>query len=410
MNVDCFINDITTINRDRFQLIPFPEDAWSFFCSELTKIIDKHAPLKTFRVKGRHLPWISTELLNLFKQRDKAWAKHRLSKDPVDWDTYKRLRNICKTRTRNAQSNYLSNSLSQNFNNPRKFWKQLNHVLNKTNKGPISQIKINDDIISNPSVIAQAFNKHFTSVGGSIDTNYCDLNSSNTTIPTNSFVFKKIMPMDVFNAIAEFRSSSAGPDGIDAKFVKLAAHVLMYPLADLFNLSLSTCSIPSIWKCACVTPIFKSGNATDMNNYCPISIICFIAKVFEKLIYNQLSHYLDLNKILSCSQSGFWPNFSTTTALLKFTSDVFSSFDSDQLTGAIFIDLSKAFDMVDHYLLLDKLYSIGFSQNALFWFNSYLHNCRQCVSIQGSQSDYLVVDKGIPQGSTLGPNLFYIFL
>ncbi len=217
------------------------------------------------------------------------------------------------------------------------------------------------------------------------------------------------MPMDVFNAIAEFRSSSAGPDGIDAKFVKLAAHVLMYPLVDLFNLSLSTCSIPSIWKCACVTPIFKSGDATDMNNYRPISIICFIAKVFEKLIYNQLSHYLDLNNILSCSQSGFRPNFST-TALLKFTSDVFSSFDSDQLTGAIFIDLSKAFDMVDHYLLLDKLYSIGFSQNALFWFNSYLHNRRQCVLIQGSQSDYLVVDKGIPQGSTLGPLLFSIFI
>merc|ERR1712131_521788 len=79
-------------------------------------------------------------------------------------------------------------------------------------------------------------------------------------------------------------------------------------------------------------------------------------------------------------------------------------------TGAIFIDLSKAFDMVDHYLLLDKLYSIGFSQDALFWFNCYLHNRRQCVAIDGSQSGDLLVDKGIPQGSTLGPLLFTIFI
>ncbi len=235
--------------------------------------------------------------------------------------------------------------------------------------------------------------------------------SLNSTTSDGSFFFRKILPIDVFYVINELKeNSSAGPDGLEAKFVKFAAHVLMYPLADLLNMFISTCAISPIWKCARVTPLFKGGDPLDVNNYRPISIICTIGKIFEKLIFNQLYQYINLCNILSPTQSGFRPNFSTTTALLKFTNDMFSSFYKGLLTGAIFIDLSKAFDLVDHYLLLDKLYSIGLSQNALLWFNAYLHNRHQCVIFQGSQSDFLTVDKGVPQGSILGPLLFSIFI
>ncbi len=184
----------------------------------------------------------------------------------------------------------------------------------------------------------------------------------------------------------------------------------MYPLTDLFNLSLSSSSIPSIWKCAKTIPLFKSGDTSYLNSYCPISIICTVAKVFEKLIFNQISNYINHFNILSPFQSGFRPNFSTTTALMKFNNDLFTSFEKCQPIGAIFIDLSKAFDLMDHYLLLDKLHSLGFDQNSLLWFNSYLHNRRQSVSFQSSNSDYLVIDKGVPQGSTLGPLLFCLFI
>ena len=133
-------------------------------------------------------------------------------------------------------------------------------------------------------------------------------------------------------------------------------------------------------------------------------------RLFEKLIFNQLSQYLNHYNILTPVQSGFRQYFSTTTALLKFTNDLQLSSGNGLLTGAIFIDLSKAFDVVDHYLLLDKLYSIGLQRNALLWFNAYLHNRRQCVALQGIQSDYMIVEKGVPQGSTLGPLLFSIFI
>ncbi len=113
---------------------------------------------------------------------------------------------------------------------------------------------------------------------------------------------------------------------------------------------------------------------------------------------------------MSPFQSGFRPNYSTTSALLKLTHDVYSALDSGDLIGAIFIDLKKAFELVDHYLLLDKLYAIGFSKNSLLWFNSYLHNRKQCVAVQGKLSDLFIQERGVPQGSILGPLLFLFLL
>lgn len=411
MDIDSFINDIVNINWSRFQLIPSVEEAWNFFYSEFINVVNKHAPLRTIRVKGRHLPWINSYLINLYKKRDMAWRKYRLSKGLDDWETYRQLRNFCKTETRNAKSTYYKNSLSQEFRNPKQFWNKLNGMLNRSDKKHIGQLNINNIATSDPELISNAFNKHFTSIGGS---NYFNTFDNEDFLlqpsPSCSFSFNDIAPADVFNAICSIKGNSCGPDGLETKFLKLAAHVIMYPLADLFNLSLKTCTIPSIWKCARVTPIFKSGDSADINNYRPISIMCNVAKVFEKLLSRQLSDYIVSNNILSSHQSGFRSSYSTTTALLKFTNDIYSSLESGHITGAIFIDLSKAFDMVDHYLLLDKLAAIGLNRDALLWFNSYLHNRRQYVVFQGIQSNNLINSHGVPQGSILGPLLFSIFI
>lgn len=408
-NTDVFIQDLLDINWNRFNLIPFVEDAWNFLYTEVLKVIDKHAPWISIKVKGRHLPWIDADLLNLFKQRDKAWDKYRRSKDPVDGAVYKQLRNACTTKTRNAKSNYYKNSLSNSLNNPKKFWKSLNALLNKSTKTTPTKIIVNDEVISDPSAVTNAFNQHFSSICSS-QFSYSSF-SSLVDEPNSSFSFATINPTDVQQAISELKlGNGTDPDGLEIKFIKLASHVLAFPLSDLFNLSLSTSVVPLMWKSARVTPIHKGGDALDLNNYRPISIISSIAKVFEKLVFKQLFKYINEFSILSPNQSGFRPNFSTTTALLKFTNDVSSSLDNNMSTGAIFIDLTKAFDMVDHYLLLDKLYAIGLSRHSLLWFNSYLHCRSQRVYVNGCVSQSLIMEKGVPQGSSLGPLLFSLFI
>ena len=414
MNVNKFSEDLVAINWDRYQLIPDVQNAWEFFYSEIIPVINKHAPFKTVKVKGRHLPWVSSDLISIFRQRDNSWAKFRKTKDPVDWEQYRHLRNKSKTMTRNAKSNYFKESLDHDFKNPKQFWKTIKSVTNVSDKPPLNQIRNNNIILKDPFLIAQAFNNHFSSVCSALISNPSSSDAFKIVSPPRNscvFSFRKITPAEVQDAINELKvSSGPGLDGIESKFLRLSSHVLMFPLCDLFNLSLATCDIPAIWKCSRITPLHKGGDALEPNNYRPISIICSIAKVFEKLIYNQLSSYLNRNNILSPYQSGFRSNHSTSTALLKLTNDIFCASNDSKLTGAIFIDLTKAFDLVDHYLLLDKLYSIGLSRNALLWFNSYLHNRKQCVVIQGSKSDTTIQQYGVPQGSTLGPLLFSIFI
>ena len=357
-------NDLISINWDRYQIISNVHDAWAFLHSEFTKIIDKHAPFKTIKIKGSHLPWISADLISTFKLRDKAWAVYRRTRDPADWEQYRLLRNKSKILTRNFKSNYYNESLTNDYKNTKQFWKKIKTLTNAPDKtAHHTQLKVNDTILHNPLLVAQAFNQHFSSVC----TPTADPYVINNTPPCHStFSFRRITPVEVLTTINNLKvCSGPGLDGVEAKFLKLAQHILMYPLCDLFNLSLSTHDIPSIWKWSRITPLYKAGNQLDPNNYRPISIICSIAKVFEKLVYNQLSNYLSRHNILSPAQSGFHPNHSTTTALLKLTNDIHSASANRKLTGAIFIDLTKAFDLVDHYLLLDKLYSIGISRNAL---------------------------------------------
>ncbi len=180
------------------------------------KIIDKHAPLKTIKVKGNHLPWVTSDLISVFRQRDRAWAKFHKTKEPADWEKYRLLRNKSKTLTRNAKSNYYKDSLIHDFKNPKQFWNKIKTLTNASDETVLhNQLKVNNTILHNPYLVAQAFNQHFSSV--------CTPTMSDSYAPFNnpprcrsSFSFRKIAPIEVLKAITELKASSGpGLDGIE---------------------------------------------------------------------------------------------------------------------------------------------------------------------------------------------------
>ena len=194
------------------------------------------------------------------------------------------------------------------------------------------------------------------------------------------------------------------------KIIKHLSSIIPPILTHLINKSISTGYFPKMLKTARVVPIYKSGESKDVNNYRPISILPIFSKIFEKIVFNQLSNYLNHFKLLSNSQFGFRKSLSTSHAIVDTLQYVYDNLDEGNTVISFFLDFSKAFDCVNHDILLDKMSIYGVRGIASSWFRSYLSDRQQYVSLNGASSELCSIDRGVPQGSILGPLLFLIFI
>jgi len=225
------------------------------------------------------------------------------------------------------------------------------------------------------------------------------------------FRFNYLTELDVVNGINGIKSNAIGQDGISLKFVKILLPYIVSSLTHIFNHCINSSVFPDKWKIAIVMPIAKNNTASSPHDFRPISILPVLSKAFEKCLSVQIVEHLSTFNLLTNFQSGFRNNHSCTTALLKIFEDMRASFDRSEIIILILLDFTKAFDTVDHNILLNKLkVYFGFSDSAIALLRSYLENRQQRVKVDSNFSSSKCVRYGVPQGSILGPILFTLFI
>ena len=227
----------------------------------------------------------------------------------------------------------------------------------------------------------------------------------------NRFFFNYVTCKEVHDLIKCLNvNKPLGPSKIPAWALKDAQSVLAEPLCFLINEFISESSFPTDLKKALVSPLYKKGNTEDPTNYRPISITGAMAKIFEQVIRNQINDYLISNKLLSPKQFGYRKKLSTTDAILQCTEYVRTEMDKKNTVCGAFLDLSKAFDSISHEILIEKLKCLGFDGTSTQLIRSYLKDRTQKVVFSGNESDWILLNRGVPQGTVLGPILFNIYV
>ncbi len=393
------------------------------FLSIFQSLVNKHAPLKKQthkQLKIKSKPWMNNRSIQqLIKLKNSEFRRYIRLKSESSNKMYKRVRNRLTHMIRSAKQTYFSNLFSSSHSDPRSMWKNIEKIIQFKNQRK-STVKFLEDAnknqVSDPYIMSNLFNDFFVEVGPNLAKSLPNIGSNLEPMyflnnHTNSLFLKPVSSLEIKNLISDLDSSKSVPStSTSIKFVKMSMNVISPVLAAIYNLSFSTGSFPDCLKLSEVKPLHKASSKSQCTNYRPVALLSPFAKILEKCLHDRIYTFFDKNRLFFAQQFGFQKHSSTENAVLQIHHRLLETLEKKEISCSVFVDLRKAFDTVDHSILLAKLEKYGVRGLPLKLLNCYLSNRFQLTLVNGTKSDLKKISCGIPQGCTLGPLLFLIYV
>lgn len=385
------------------------------FTTKLNNLYCKCFPLKTKFLSTKRLskPWLTGTVLKTIQDKSSYFKLSKMG--IISEAAYKTYRNQQNNRLRALKRKHFLNEFDKARGNVKKYWKLIKSITSRPHSNKtIKSICVNGSVITDEDIIAETFNEYFSNVATKLDSSIPASNISPLEyIAPNllsSLNLYPVSPLECSNIISKLKNTTYGTDSIPTRLLKLIRNEISPVLCIYLNSCLKTGDFPDPLKIACITPIFKSGNQSDVSNYRPISVLPLLSKIFEICIHNRIYDFLCQRSIISANQYGFQRNLSTSDAMIDLTEFIYSALDEKLHCIGIMVDFRKAFDTVNHEILLNKFELYGIRGPALVLMKNYLRNRKQFVKINKNRSTTRTINIGVPQGSILGPLLFLIYI
>jgi hypothetical protein len=385
------------------------------FMTFYSTFLDHHEscfPIIKKNIRKSNKSWFTRRLKNMHNQLCEM-SKLEKELNSIEYtNRYKQFKKLYKQEMQRAKYTYNDNKIKSSSNIMKTSWGIINETKNPNNFTPLELINDKNEIITEINKICNMFNNHFVDLPvNRILPDYEKCSQTLTPNP-NSFYLTPVTPEDIIDIISKTtKKVASGTDGINGKIVKDVKHYIAAPLAYLVNCSFAAGEYPEALKHSKTIPVYKNkGSRNNTANYRPICVQNQFSKIFDMAFSNNLTKYVEKYKILSNNQNGFRQKRSTHTAISSALKYILEALNNKEKTVGLFFDLSRAFDTIDHTLLLRKLETIGVRGITNKWAESYLQNRIQTVYVNNGKSDTRENTLGVPQGSILGPLFFIIFI
>ena len=394
------------------------ERLWDIMVSIIISVADKLYPIQKLKVRNTKPSWMTDYLVRYLNRKRTAFEKATCTGKPSDWESFKKFRTKVKRLIRQHKLTYISRKLGNRRYDPRKFWQEMGRNLRLGKHTPrkgLFNIVDNTGNMLDGKMAADYINQYYTNVGDTLSVKFKDVwveseffEALNKTGFSFGFITENVIK-NILHALPTNKSSCI--EFLSSQMLRDGMTEMLTETTFMINECIRCGVMLDKWKIGYITPMPKGRSLKNPGDWRPASVLPLPSKIIERAVYNQIVYHFECNNYLCKNQHGFRKEHSTASAIFEYIQFLYDNYDRLNVTSSIFVDYSKAFDTIDHDILIKKLELYKFDENSIKWFKDYLSNRQRLVKLDtGIMSDPLRVKMGVPQGSILGPFLFLIYI